>query len=169
MKFTFIIDRIASLDPTHDSSVAMMESAQILGHEVYITTLDQLSVLKGKAYAHVYPVTLKPVKVVDNRYVVNSPWYELGDRTFVPLEFCHGVFMRKDPPVTTAYLYATYILDLIDTSKTAVKPEKEFYFYKRAIAILILSSKLAQNRDKSQLWCRSIYPPLKKEIKGLFF
>lgn len=120
MKFTFIIDRIASLDPTHDSSVAMMESAQILGHEVYITTIDQLSVLKGKAYAHVYPVTLKPVKVVDNRYVVNSPWYELGDRTFVPLEFCHGVFMRKDPPVTTAYLYATYILDLIDTSKTKV-------------------------------------------------
>lgn len=120
MKFTFIIDSIERLDPTHDSSVAMMEAAQILGHKVYITTIDRLSVLQGKAYAHVQPITLKPVELVDNHWQVAENWYLLGESTFLPLESCDCVLMRKDPPVNTAYLYATYILDLIDTQKTKV-------------------------------------------------
>lgn len=120
MKFAFIIDSIEKLDPTHDSSVAMMEAVQILGHEVYITTIEQLSVVKGKAYAHLHPVTLKPVALVDNHWVAEKNWYLLGESAFLPLESCYSVFMRKDPPVNTAYLYATYILDLIDRQKTKV-------------------------------------------------
>lgn len=120
MKFVFIIDPIAKLDPTHDSSVAMMESAQNLGHEVYITTINELSVVNGKAYGHLQPVTLKPVKLVDNHWKVEENWYLLGESAFLPLESCHGVFMRTDPPVNTPYLYATYILDLIDPQKTKV-------------------------------------------------
>jgi glutathione synthase/RimK-type ligase-like ATP-grasp enzyme len=37
MKLAFIIDRLSLLDPTHDTSVAMMEAAQLLGHEVWVT------------------------------------------------------------------------------------------------------------------------------------
>ncbi|MGI0482123.1 glutathione synthase [Geminocystis sp. CENA526] len=120
MKFTFIIDSIEKLDPTHDSSVAIMEAAQILGHEVYITTIDLLSVVDGKAYAHLQPVTLKPVELVNHHWQVEKNWYFLGESEFLPLEYCQAVFMRKDPPVNTPYLYATYILDLIDTKKTKV-------------------------------------------------
>lgn len=120
MKFAFIIDSIEKLDPTHDSSVAMMEAAQILGHEVYITTIERLSVLKGKAYAHLQTITLKPVALVDNHWVAEKNWYLLGESAFLPLESCDCVLMRKDPPVNTSYLYATYILDLIDPQKTKV-------------------------------------------------
>ncbi|MTF40485.1 glutathione synthase [Cyanobacterium aponinum] len=119
-KFLFIIDPIAQLDPTHDSSVAMMESAQVLGHEVYITTIDKLSVVGGKAYGHISPVTLKPVQLIEGKWIVEKEWYQVGDAFFSPLEFCDVVLMRKDPPVTTAYLYATYILDLVDSQKTKV-------------------------------------------------
>ena len=120
MKFAFIIDPIAKLDPTHDSTVAMMEAAQILGHQVYITTIEDLSIVKNKAYAHLHSLTLKPVQIVDGHWQAEANWYELGEVTFMPLESCQGVFMRKDPPMNISYLYATYILDLIDNNVTQV-------------------------------------------------
>lgn len=120
MKLAFIIDPISKLDPTHDSSVAIMEAAQILGHEIWITYLPQLSIVDGKAYGHLQPVTLKPVELIDNHWVASDNWYHLQQSQFLPLEAFDGVFMRKDPPVTISYLYATYILDLIDPKKTKV-------------------------------------------------
>ncbi|NCO76275.1 MAG: glutathione synthase [Cyanobacteria bacterium] len=120
MKFAFIIDPLAKLDPTHDSSVAMMESAGNLGHEVYITSINELSVVGGKAYAHLQKISLKPVKLVDNHWKAEENWYLLEESTFLPLESYNAVFMRTDPPVNTPYLYATYILDLIDPKKTKV-------------------------------------------------
>ena len=45
MKLTFIIDPIAKLDPTHDTSVALMEAADRLGHQVWITQAEKLSVV----------------------------------------------------------------------------------------------------------------------------
>ena len=48
MKIAFIIDPIQRLDPTHDTSVALIEAAQALGHEVWITQAQMLSVVKSK-------------------------------------------------------------------------------------------------------------------------
>lgn len=120
MKFAFITDPITKLDPTHDSTVAMMEAAQILGHEVYITSIEELSIVKGKAYGHIKPITLTPVELKDGHWHSQSNWYKIGESVFLPLESCQAVFMRKDPPMNISYLYATYILDLIDPSKTKV-------------------------------------------------
>lgn len=120
MKFAFIIDPISRLDPGHDTSVALMEAAQQMGHEVWITEASHLSVVSGKAWAILERVHLIPVELVEGRWVVQQPWYEVGDRTFQPLESMDAVFMRTDPPVTVPYLYATYILDYIDPAKTLV-------------------------------------------------
>lgn len=113
MKFTFIIDPIAKLNPGHDTSVALMEAAQILGHEIWITEINQLSAIEGKAWANLQKVELKPVRLAEKRWVADPDWYQLSPSTLVPLGEMDVVFMRKDPPVTAAYLYATYILDLI--------------------------------------------------------
>lgn len=120
MKLAFIIDPIDQLDPGHDTSVALMEAAQILGHEVWLTQANLLSVVEAKAWAVLERVQLKPVQLVEGRWVAHSPWYQLQERTFSSLEAMDAVFMRTDPPVTTPYLYATYILDYIDSSKTLV-------------------------------------------------
>ena len=120
MKLAFIIDPITLLDPGHDSSVAMMEAAQLLGHQVWITESNQLSIVEGKAWAYLQTVKLKPVKLVDGLWQTELDWYEVGDRLFTNLEEMDAVFMRTDPPVTIPYLYTTYILDLIDNSKTLV-------------------------------------------------
>lgn len=120
MKLAFIIDPIQRLDPGHDTSVALMEAAQQLGHEVWITEANRLSVVDGKAFAQLWPVHLEPVELVDGRWVAAEAWFEVGDRQFLPLENMDAVFMRTDPPVDIPYLYATYILDYVDPAKTRV-------------------------------------------------
>lgn len=120
MKLAFIIDPIQYLDPGHDTSVALMEAAQQLGHEVWITQSNHLSVVEGKAWATLTPVTLKPVQLVEGRWFVSEPWYEVGDRLLCLLEQMDAVFMRTDPPVSVPYLYATYVLDHINPTKTRV-------------------------------------------------
>jgi glutathione synthase len=120
VKFAFIIDPIDRLDPGHDTSVALMEAAQGLGHEVWITQANQLGVIEGRAFATLQPVRLVPVTLQDGRWIATNPWFEAGDRKQRFLDEMDAVFMRTDPPVNTAYLYATYILDYINPEKTLV-------------------------------------------------
>ncbi len=120
MKFAFIIDPIEKLDPGHDSSVAMMEAAQSLGHEVWTTSAGELSVAGGRAYATLSPVMLTPVDLVDGRWIAVANWFTMGDRQLLPLDSMDAVFMRTDPPVTIPYLYATYVLDYVNPAQTLV-------------------------------------------------
>ncbi|WOB43072.1 glutathione synthase [Thermoleptolyngbya oregonensis NK1-22] len=120
MKLAFIIDPIHRLDPGHDTSVALMEAAQQMGHEVWITEANRLSVVGGRAYAQLQPVRLVPVELVEGRWVAAEVWFELGDRQFLPLDSLDAVFMRTDPPVDIPYLYATYVLDYVNPDKTWV-------------------------------------------------
>ena len=120
MKIAFIIDPIQRLDPTHDTSVALIEAAQALGHEVWTTQAQMLSVVKSQAWAVLERVELIPVQLVEGLWVASEKWYKLGDRVLLPLEEMDAVFMRTDPPVTVPYLYTTYILDYINPEKTLV-------------------------------------------------
>jgi glutathione synthase len=122
VKLAFIIDPIHLLDPCHDTSVALMEAAQILGHEVWITQANLLSVVEGKAWAILQRLEIIPVQLVEGRYHAANPWYKLSEvqRSLTSLETMDAVFMRTDPPVNDSYLYATYILDYIDQNKTLV-------------------------------------------------
>ena len=97
-----------------------MEAAQALGHEVWVTQANLLSVVEGKAWAVLERVELKPVELGEGRWVAQPQWYQLNNRSFLPLETLDAVFMRTDPPVNVSYLYATYILDYIDPAKTLV-------------------------------------------------
>jgi glutathione synthase len=118
VKLAFIIDPIHLLDPCHDTSIALIEAAQILGHEVWVTQANLLSVAEGKAWAVLQRVELVPVQLVERRWIAANPWYKLSDSSLTSLETMDAVFMRTDPPVNDSYLYATYILDYVDQNKT---------------------------------------------------
>lgn len=120
MKFTFIIDPIDRLNPVHDTSVALMEAAQELGHEVWITKINQLTIINSKAWARIQRINLIPIERTKNHWVASNPWYDLEKTILEPLESMDAVFMRQDPPVTIPYLYATYLLDYINPEKTLV-------------------------------------------------
>ncbi|MBH8553981.1 glutathione synthase [Nostocaceae cyanobacterium CENA357] len=120
MKLAFIIDPIHQLDPCHDTSVALMEAAQALGHEIWVTQANLLSVANGNAWAILQQVELVPIQLMEGQWVAANPWYKLSERSLTPLETMDAVFMRTDPPVNDSYLYATYILDYVDQNKTLV-------------------------------------------------
>lgn len=120
MKFAFIIDPVKTLNPSHDTSVALMEATQLLGHEVWITQAHQLNVVEGQTWALLTPVSLTPIIRDQDRWKVEEPWFSVGQSILQPLENMDAVFMRTDPPVTIPYLYATYLLDYINPEKTLV-------------------------------------------------
>ncbi|MDH6060601.1 glutathione synthase [Chrysosporum bergii ANA360D] len=120
MKLAFITDPIHQLDPCHDTSVALMEAAQILGHEIWVTEASMLSVIDSKAWGMLRQIELIPVLLVEKGWIAANPWYRLSDPCFTSLEAMDAVFMRTDPPINDSYLYATYVLDYIDPQKTLV-------------------------------------------------
>ncbi|MCL2933030.1 MAG: glutathione synthase [Trichodesmium sp. MAG_R03] len=120
MKFAFIIDPIDRLNPVHDTSVALMEAAQELGHEVWITKINQLAIIHNQVWAKIQGVNLTPIERIENHWVASNPWYDIEKTILEPLESMDAVFMRQDPPITIPYLYATYLLDYINPQKTLV-------------------------------------------------
>jgi glutathione synthase len=120
VKQAFIIDPIETLDPGHDTSVALMEAAQAQDHEVWITQFDQLSIIDGQAWATLTPISLQPVRLVGGLWVAPADWFTLGQSQLRSLSQMDAIWMRKDPPVTVTYLYATYLLDYVDPHRTLI-------------------------------------------------
>ncbi|MEL6160533.1 MAG: glutathione synthase [Cyanobacteria bacterium J06627_32] len=180
MKLAFIIDPIERLDPGHDTSVAMMESAQLLGHEVFVTQADRLGVIESQAFGWLQPMTMKPVVQAGDRWVSEPDWYSLGECRWRPLEDMDAVFMRKDPPVTVPYLYVTYILDYINADKTRVinspwglraANEKMYALqFVRAIPDTIVSADKQVIRAAVERWGAGVLKPLGgKAGEGILF
>ena len=120
MKLAFIIDPISQLDPGHDTSVALMESAQAMGHQVWVAQANQLMIIDGLAWAHLQQVQLKPVSLVNGLWQAERDWYQLAPEVLTCLDEMDCIWMRIDPPVNVNYLYTTYILDLVDPTQTLV-------------------------------------------------
>ena len=109
----FVIDPIARLNPAKDSSVALMQAAERAGRPVWACSPADLSAAQrpgpAAARGHGAWVVAAPVTC--------EPWYTLGERRHLPLEAFAHVWMRKDPPVDEAYLYATHLLELAERQR----------------------------------------------------
>ncbi|MEN9766802.1 MAG: glutathione synthase [Cyanobacteriota bacterium] len=114
----FVVDPIAALRPTKDSSVALMQAAQRAGQQVWVCTPAQLAV-RGSSAAHQPEVLAQPIQLAEIRPTADgwdlpNPWYVAEEPRWVPLDAFPRVWMRKDPPVDEAYLYATHLLELAE-------------------------------------------------------
>jgi glutathione synthase len=114
----FVTDELPGLLPAHDTSVALMEAAQLRGHRVLVTTASQLGFRDGMPVARCTPVTLRPAVLHDGKWIADPDWYTLGEAVRYPLNHAAAIFMRADPPVDAGYLRATYLLDLVDPRRT---------------------------------------------------
>lgn len=114
MRFAFILDPIERLLPHHDTSFVLMLEAQARGHELYYLRIEQLSARGGTPQAVVRRVeVMRPAQPGD-------PHFVLLEERCEALHFFDAVFMRKDPPFDSTYLYATQILSLADPRRTLV-------------------------------------------------
>ncbi|MCX5950098.1 MAG: glutathione synthase [Cyanobacteria bacterium] len=116
----FVVDPIERLRPSKDSSVALMQAAQRAGLEVWVCTIADLSARADdapgaaghRAHGWVRPLTLAPMVFEGGQWQVPDPWFSAGEAQLLPLDRFGWVWMRKDPPVDEAYLYASHLLDL---------------------------------------------------------
>ena len=113
----FVIDPIARLNPAKDSSVALMQAAQRAGEQVWVCTIADLSAAPAPGAPPQGPSPQGSYLQGHGAWVVATPvncepWFELGDPQLLPLTAFPRVWMRKDPPVDEAYLYATHLLEL---------------------------------------------------------
>jgi glutathione synthase len=118
-----VIDPIARLNPAKDSSVALMQAAQRAGLPVWVATPGDLTAAErpgpvpGRGHGTwvlAQPVTLEPMQVEGGVWQVPQPWFTLGEPQCLSLDVFAHVWMRKDPPVDEAYLYATHLLELAE-------------------------------------------------------
>jgi glutathione synthase len=114
----FVVDPIERLRPTKDSSVALMQAAQRAGQQVWVCTPADLAV-HGRDPAHQPLVQAQPVRLAEIRpsasgWELPEPWFEAAEPRWIPLAAFPQVWMRKDPPVDEAYLYATHLLELAE-------------------------------------------------------
>lgn len=121
MRIVFVADPIESLDPTVDTTVGLMHAAQERGAEVWVTEARGLEATGGLARALARPVRLAPSRPAGgHRWAVPERWYTAGDPERIRLDGVAAVFMRTEPPLDTAYLTATFVLDLVDPDVTAM-------------------------------------------------
>lgn len=116
----FVIDAIETLVPGHDTSVALMEAAQLRGHRVLVTTASGLGFRDGTVTAACAAVRLRPAVLHEGHWMTDAEWFSVGGSFEFHLADADVVFMRTDPPVDADYLRATYLLDLIDPDDTLV-------------------------------------------------
>jgi glutathione synthase len=124
----FVIDPIGRINPAKDSTAALMQAAQRAGRPVWVATPADLSARCAdpsapaghQAWVRAWPIALEPMALGPEGWIVPEPWYRLGEPQLLPLTAFAHVWMRKDPPVDEAYLYATHLLDLAERQGVAV-------------------------------------------------
>jgi glutathione synthase len=121
VRIAFVADPLSRLDPATDTSVGLMVAARDRGAEVWLTEVNQLEAANGRARALARPLRLAPVgPATGHGFATAEQWYRAGSAEMVWLDEMAAVFMRTEPPVDQAYLTATFILDLVDRSRTAM-------------------------------------------------
>ena len=111
-----VMDPIQSINYLKDTSLSILLAAQRQGYKLFYIEQGDLFLENGLPFAEVCPL-----RVFDDP----DCWYELDNRSAVPLDEIDVVLMRKDPPFDSEYIYSTYILEAAEKRGTLVvnKPQ----------------------------------------------
>ena len=101
IKIAVVMDPVKDINPTKDSSFAMMLEAQRRQYEIHYITANQLFCKHGKSYA-----LTQQIKVYDQ----STSWFDLSAHQTVALNEFNIILMRKDPPFDMEYIMDTYML-----------------------------------------------------------
>jgi glutathione synthase len=102
IKIGIVMDPIEKISFHKDTSLALMNSAQQHGCELFYMEQQDLSIQNGVAFGR-----MSAIKVDMNP----EKWFEKEAPTERPLSDLHIILMRKDPPFDGEFIYSTYILE----------------------------------------------------------
>ena len=114
LKIAVQMDPIESINPTGDSTFALMLEAQARGHEVDYYTPQTLSLRDNRVGALVAPVT-----VFDKE---KGSHFALGEARRTDLSDYDVVLMRQDPPFDMNYITLSHMLERIHPRTFVVNP-----------------------------------------------
>jgi glutathione synthase len=103
MRFVYVMDPMDRVLPDKDTTFAFQRAAQTRGHELLHCELHHLFVKNGDVFARVRQLTVSD----------SAPHAVFGAPQEVRLADVEAVFIRKDPPFDTPYLYATLMLERV--------------------------------------------------------
>ena len=109
-----LMDPIESINPKKDSTLAMMLAAHERSWQVSVFTQSDLIIQNSKI-----SIKRRQVTPLDNL----TQWFEVEDEDEVTADFFDVILMRKDPPFNMEYIYATYMLEMIESAGTPVLNE----------------------------------------------
>jgi glutathione synthase len=110
-KFAFIMDPMHTVLVDKDTTFVMMLEAQTRGHQNYVVDLKDMYCRGPHPLCRAFRCDVR-------RAVDHYTFIEGG--TEMPLESFDAIFMRKDPPADSNYIYATMMLSLADSRRTFV-------------------------------------------------
>lgn len=148
MRFLTIMDPPASLNPTTDTTVAILEEALQRGHEVAVCQPRDLWLHGDEAVADVQRV----VSVSRARRPAVTVEFEVASHA---LSHFHAVLMRKDPPYDQAYHLCTLLMErargrtvLINDPRGLRDANEKLYIFNfpELIAPTIVTSSIARLR-----------------------
>jgi len=102
MRFVFVMDPVAGINPNSDTTFALMLEAQAQGHRVDHCLPTDLFLAGGTVHAQVRLARMAREA---------TPPIALGDAEDVDLEQVDAVLVRTDPPFDSNYLWTTLLLE----------------------------------------------------------
>jgi len=105
------MDPIQNIHPKKDTTLALLLKAKSRGWDLHYLEMSDLFLKYGAAWG-----VSRSLSVFEDLY----HWFELGEKTEQPLNQFDVILMRKDPPVDMEYMYATYILEQVESNGTLV-------------------------------------------------
>ncbi|MDA7438111.1 glutathione synthase [Candidatus Pseudothioglobus singularis] len=111
IRLGILMDDISSIKPSKDSTFAMMLEAQARHWEIYTFDSSDMYYSEGKIIAD-----SRKTLVNDSE----SDWHSREDIKPLSLSSLDAVFMRKDPPFDMDYIYATYLLEQLESDGVLV-------------------------------------------------
>ncbi|HET9843811.1 MAG TPA: glutathione synthase, partial [Gammaproteobacteria bacterium] len=103
-KLIVLMDPIEKIKVHKDSTYALMREAESRGWLIYYMQLTDLILQNGMICAQTQQISFKED---------DTNWYRyLSSKETAPLQSFDIFFMRKDPPITASYIYATQLLEM---------------------------------------------------------
>jgi glutathione synthase len=103
MRLVYVMDPIEGILPDKDTTFAFQRAAAARGHENLHAQPRDVYAKLGEVFARVRPLTVEKPG--------STPPCSLGEPLDVNLADVDAVFIRKDPPFESEYLYLTLLLE----------------------------------------------------------
>ena len=119
MRSLFVMDPLERINVAGDSTYVTMREWSDRGWQAAYTTPDRLYGREGRARALCREV----------RTTREAPYFHVGEIQDVDLGDFDVVWMRKDPPFDMAYIFTTYLLDMVSPPTLVVNDPRSLKLY----------------------------------------